>query len=105
MYVLEHKRSVLLLIFYLNSKRCLERFLWDYESTDDIRGCLFDLDIHCVSACWIDQLTKGGSVHEPSSTDGTRGSEHSFEHSGHPTGGVSLSDTTSGLIPETLRRQ
>ena len=104
-YVTEHKRSVRLLTFYLNSERCLEGFLWDHESTDDIRGCLFDLDLHCVSACWIDQLAKGRSVYESQGTDGACRSEHSFEHSGYPAGGASLSGVPSGLIAKTMSRR
>ena len=105
MCVAEYERSVPLLMFHFRSQRRLEGFLWDYESANNVCGCLHDIDVHCISACWIDQLAKGRSVYESQSPDGACGSEHSFEYSGYPTGGLSYPISLSGLFVEALCRR
>ena len=78
----------------LCSKRCLERFLWDRESANDVCGRLHDLDVQCVSTRWVDELAAGGSVHESQTADGARGFDYSFEYSRYLTGGLSLPDAS-----------
>ena len=98
-------RSPHSLIAWSCSERRIKGFLWDCEGANHVRGRFHNLDVHCVFTCWIDEFTKGRPIYKSQSTKGARGPEHSFEHPGYLTGGLSQSDSLTRLVTETSRRQ